>query len=69
MNIFTCDKCKETFNKVLTDEEAEKEYSIAFWTVSGADRRVLCDDCFNDFKKWFALLTPEQHSKIRENVE
>lgn len=65
MTQFTCEKCHQTFNKGWSEEETEKEFASAPWNVPGDDRGLICDDCFEEFKKWFDSLTPEDHRKIR----
>ena len=68
MNEFTCEKCLQTFSKGWTDEEALKEYAIVPWNVSGHEKGLLCDDCFEAFKIWFANLTEEDHKRYRDEV-
>lgn len=65
MNEFTCAKCKETFHKGWSDEDAEKEFVNAPWNIPGDSQGLVCDDCFIEFQKWFATLTPEEHRKFR----
>lgn len=61
MNRFTCEKCKMTFNKGWSDEEAMKEYAIAPWYIPDEEKSLLCDDCFIEFKKWFESLSKQEH--------
>lgn len=65
---FTCQKCHGTFNKSWSEEEAEKEFSTSPWGIPGDDRVIICDDCFQLFKKWFDSLTPEQQKQIKKNI-
>lgn len=65
---FTCEKCKKTFDKGWSDEDALKEYEVSPWNLPQDGKGLVCDDCFTDFKKWFDSLTPEQHEKIRKNI-
>ena len=65
---FTCQKCNGTFNKAWSEQEAEKEFSEAPWGIPGDGRGLICDDCFQGFKKWFDSLTPEQHRQIKKNI-
>ncbi len=50
---FTCWKCKQTFPKEWSEEEAEAEYTSLFGQHMGEEREVLCDDCNNEFHAWF----------------
>lgn len=65
MTKFICEKCHQTFSKGWSEEEAEKEYDTAPWNIIGDDRALICDDCFEEFKKWFYSLTPEDHERIK----
>lgn len=67
MNKFTCEKCNETFNKGWSDRRAKKEYKKAPWNIPGDEIGVLCDSCFEEFKKWFDNLTEEDHQRIRSD--
>lgn len=44
---FKCSRCKETFKKGWTDEEAEAELKENFPGYEIEDCDVLCEDCFN----------------------
>ena len=65
MNDFTCDKCGESFIKGWSSEEARKEFDNAPYNIPGDEIAVICDDCFNEFQRWFNGLTDEDHKRIR----
>jgi hypothetical protein len=65
MNTFTCEKCLRTFNKNRPDGEARQEFEQAPWNIPGDEIGVICYDCFQEFKVWFASLTPEDHKSIK----
>lgn len=44
-NTFKCARCKGTFEKAWTDEEALAEMKELFGELSEAERVVICDDC------------------------
>ena len=50
MNTFICAICHETFEKGVTDEEANAE-ALDIWGVPNASQTpgmaLICDDCFN----------------------
>lgn len=46
MGTYTCAQCGETFNKIVTDEEAWQETEKLFGTRDIEDPIVICDDCF-----------------------
>ena len=52
-NTFLCWKCKGTFPKGWSDEEAEAEYKTLWGENLGEEREVLCDDCHNSFMTWY----------------
>lgn len=64
---FTCQHCKETFNKLWTDEEAMKAFDCAPWNIPGDEIGIICDICFVQFKEWFENLTEEDHLRIRND--
>lgn len=68
MCTFTCQKCNNTFINAWSEQEAEKEFLNAPWNIPGDEQVLICDDCFQEFKKWFDSLTPEQHIQIRKNI-
>ncbi len=70
MSEFTCFKCKITFPK-RNDEEwndfkAAKEMLTLYPETKNDPTDILCDDCNEEFKKWFSTLTEEQKIKMRE---
>lgn len=62
---YQCDRCKDHFGKQWTDEEAMAEFEKAPWNILGDEKAVLCQDCFEEFKKWFGSLTIDDHKKIQ----
>lgn len=51
-NTFTCAICKQTFEKGLTDEEAESQLNEEFPGAEPEECALVCDDCYNEiFKK------------------
>lgn len=50
-NKFTCSICGETYDKLWSDDEANKE-AEELWGVENAsindDMAVICDDCWNN---------------------
>jgi hypothetical protein len=65
MDKINCDKCEETFIKGWSEEDADKEYHSSPWFIPNQDTGILCEDCFEEFKIWFATLTDEDHKKLR----
>lgn len=62
MKLFTCAKCKGTFEEGWSDAEAVAESKATFGFYPGREEvGVLCDDCYQDFMKWFR----EQEKKTR----
>jgi hypothetical protein len=53
ISTFTCWKCHETFFKKQSDEKAWVEYKRLWPTMLNAKVGILCDDCNNEFHKWF----------------
>lgn len=45
-NKFTCAACGETFDKELSDEEAEAQLEDEFPGFTPDDCDIVCDDCF-----------------------
>jgi hypothetical protein len=45
-NQYECAACGGIFDKVGSDEDADKEYAGLFPTHSDEPRAVVCDDCF-----------------------
>ena len=54
---FTCDVCHGTFTKAWSDAEAAAEHTEVFGTPPEPDDPTLCDDCYRDFRIWFAART------------
>ena len=43
---FECFVCEETFEKALTDEEAEEQLKKEFPSFTAGKCHLVCDDCF-----------------------
>ena len=52
-NSYTCEACKETFEKGWTDEEAQAEAEELWSKEALKDKAIICDDCYNEFLKWY----------------
>ncbi len=71
MSEFTCYKCQQTY-PIRNDDEwnnykAAEELLTLYPETKNDPTDVLCDDCNEDFKKWFATLTEEQKKKMRDD--
>jgi hypothetical protein len=52
--LFTCERCKQTFEQGWSDEEAIAESKATFGFYPGSEQvGVLCDDCYVEFMAWF----------------
>lgn len=51
---FTCALCKHDFQSGWSEADAEAEYTATFGAHVGEPRGVLCDDCDELFKRWYA---------------
>lgn len=69
MSEYTCFKCKNTYLKVRNDEwndfKAAEELLTLYPESKNDPTDILCDDCNEEFKKWFATLTEEEKQKMR----
>ena len=50
-NEFTCDMCRNTYEKEWTDDEAEAEMKEIWGVIPKEDRAIVCDDCFNSIEQ------------------
>lgn len=71
MSEFTCFKCNKTYKKFNDDSwndlKAAEELLTLYPEAKNAPTAVLCDDCNEKFKKWFATLTEAQKKKMRDD--
>ena len=71
MSDFTCCKCLRTFPKrndsEWNDEKAWEETLTLYPETKDDPMDVLCDDCNDEFKIWFATKTDEEKRKMRED--
>mgnify|MGYP003426606280 CR=1 len=52
MNEYTCESCKNTYEKGWTDEEANIESVLLHGKSSNEpDMAIICDDCFIKMRK------------------
>lgn len=70
MSEFTCFKCRNTYSKKNNDEwndfKAAEEFLTLYPEAKNDPTDILCDDCNEEFKKWFYTLTDEQKKQMRE---
>ena len=71
MSQFTCFKCKNTYDK-RNDEEwndylATKELLDLYPETKNDPTDVICDDCNEEFKIWFAAFIEEEKKKMRDD--
>ena len=69
MNKFTCHLCNVTYEKSndWTEEMALNEFKTLYPECEGMTVDVICDDCNNEFLKWFNKQTEEQKEEIRKS--
>jgi len=71
MSEFTCCKCKNTYEKRPYEEwndlDAAEEMLTLYPETKNDPTDILCDDCNEEFKKWFATLTDSEKKKMRED--
>ncbi len=70
MSEFTCFKCQQTFKKINDDKwndfKAAEELLTLYPETKNDPTDILCDDCNEEFKIWFATLTDEQKKQMRD---
>jgi len=45
---YTCSLCKEVFNKIISDEDAKKQFEVEFpHCTFNPDLPFVCEDCYN----------------------
>lgn len=50
---YTCAQCHNTYNKVQTEEAALLEAQTVFGHIDKDDLAIVCDDCYEEFMKWY----------------
>lgn len=56
---FMCARCLGVFKKTLTEEECQEQYQKEFGEFADDDKAIICDSCFEKFKKWAKTAHPE----------
>lgn len=73
MSEFTCCNCKVTYKKVRNkrwnDFKAAEEMLTLYPETKNDPTDILCDDCNELFKKWFATLTEDEKKQMREEYQ
>lgn len=71
MSEFTCYKCKITFKKTRdetwNDFKAAEEFINLYPECKNDPTDILCNDCYDEFKRWFATLTKEEIKKMHDD--
>jgi hypothetical protein len=71
MSEYTCDICKQTYQKCndaeWNDIKAAEEMLTLYPETKNDPTGILCDACNKLFVKWFATQTEEQKRAMREN--
>ncbi len=69
MSEFTCFKCRNTYPKRnddgWNDYKASEEVLTLYPETKNDPMGVLCDDCNEEFKKWFSTLSDEEKKAMR----
>lgn len=63
--LFICAACETVFKKGRSDQETLAEAKESPYLIEGQPTGLVCDDCFEAFKVWFATLTEEDHKRYR----
>lgn len=50
---YICEHCKGTFKRIRPDSEALEESKEIWGELKKEDLSVICDECYNDFMKWY----------------
>jgi hypothetical protein len=70
---FECSLCHGVFNKLNNEDwnsfKSAEEFLMLYPECKNDRTDIVCDDCYKEFKKWFATLTEEDKRKIREKFE
>lgn len=69
---FTCDACGGRFRQRNTDEDCNAEMLSVMPEAAGAPRDEiadLCDVCYREFLKWFAVQSPEDKAAMRADYD
>jgi len=70
---YECYRCHDVFEIINNDDwnsfKAAKELLTLYPECKNAPTNILCDDCNEEFKKWFATLSDEDKRKMREKFE
>lgn len=54
MDTFTCDRCKQVFQKRWTDEEAKAEFTATFGYQCEIEKEaIVCESCYEEFMAWY----------------
>lgn len=71
MSEFTCCKCNTTYKKNNNENwnsfKAAEEFLILYPEAKNDPTDILCDDCNEDFKNWFATLMDDEKKQMRED--
>lgn len=67
---FTCAVCHNTYDLVRdetwNDQKASEEFFNLYPECIDHQVDVICDDCNNEFRKWFVKLTGEEKLRMIE---
>ena len=62
---FTCARCKRTFPKAWSDDEAKAEARELFgYDVPKDQVEELCDECYGEFTEWVSTLSPAERAGL-----
>lgn len=66
---FTCYICNNTYEEQRDEEwnsfKAGEEYITLYPEGKNDPSDILCDDCYQEFIKWFSKLTEDEKKKMR----
>ncbi len=73
MSEFTCEVCKKTYPKRNDDEWSDFKAAEEFLTLTPECKNnptsIVCEPCFQEWKKWFDTLTEDYKRKMREDFD
>lgn len=73
MSEYTCCGCKNTYlkpnNEEWNDFKAAEEFLNNEPEAKNDATAILCEDCYNEFYKWFVTLTDEDKKMMREKYK